>query len=61
MLLVLKTTATIKIADSESNDDSDEEVPCDIDLEIEIVSQNVEQKTPSVTSDEIQVLSSKKM
>ncbi|XP_019227336.1 PREDICTED: uncharacterized protein LOC109208658 [Nicotiana attenuata] len=54
-------TANTKIADSELNDDSDEEVPYDIDPEIEIVSQNVEQKTPSVTSDEIQVLGTKEM
>ncbi|OIT26687.1 PREDICTED: uncharacterized protein LOC109214986 [Nicotiana attenuata] len=50
--------ANTKIADSESNDESDEEVPYDIDPEIEIGSQNVDQKTPSITSDEIEVLGS---
>ncbi|XP_075101353.1 uncharacterized protein LOC107782116 isoform X2 [Nicotiana tabacum] len=51
-----------KIADSEptpSNDESDKEVPYDIDPEIEIGSQNVELRTASITSDEIEVLGSK--
>ncbi|XP_075107997.1 uncharacterized protein LOC142180306 isoform X2 [Nicotiana tabacum] len=51
--------ANTKIADSESNDESDEEVPYDIDPEIEIGSENVEQRTASITSDEIEVLGSK--